>query len=129
MKFKFSLPVILAALGFMSGCSQAPEATTTPPELTALVERAAIEDFFADYYAQFGPGSNHDFMSFFTKEGKLEVNGIIANGYDEIKALYIMAGSGDEQEAPKDEGSVPEGVSRMMYTNPKKVSPYSRVDI
>ena len=70
----------------MTACSEAP--TTTPPELTALVERVAIEDFFNDYYAQFRPNSQHDFMSFFTADGRLEVNGMVANGKDEIKAMY-----------------------------------------
>ena len=44
MKLKFSLFSILAALGLLAACSEAP--TTTPPELTALVERVAIEEFF-----------------------------------------------------------------------------------
>jgi hypothetical protein len=57
---KIRLLAILVALGIlMAACSEAP--TTTPPELTALVERAAIEDFFYDYYAQFRPDSQHDF--------------------------------------------------------------------
>jgi hypothetical protein len=120
---KLTLLTILATLCLLSACSeppQAPQATQTkPPELTALVERAAIEDLFADYYAQFGPEGKHDFMSFFTGDGRLEVNGLIASGYDEIKALYVMAGAGGEEEPPKAEGAVPEGVSRMMYTNLK----------
>jgi hypothetical protein len=115
---KFILLTILAVLGLMSSCSQAPT-TTAPSELTALVERAAIEDFFNDYYAQFGPGSNHDFMSFFATNGRLEVNGLIANGYDEIKAMYTMSGSGGQENAPKaeDVAAIPQGISRMMYTN------------
>jgi hypothetical protein len=117
VNLKFRLLAIMVALGLMAACSEAP--TTAPPELTALVERAAIEDLFNDYYSQFGPSGKHDFMSFFTADGRLEVNGLIANGYDEIKAMYVQAGAGGEEEAPKAEGAVPEGVSRMMYTNLK----------
>jgi len=117
MKSKFKLLAIMASLGLMAACSEAP--TTAQPELTALVERAALEDLFNNYYSQFGPNGQHDFMSFFTADGRLEVNGLVANGYDEIKAMYVQAGAGGEEEAPKAEGAVPEGVSEMMYTNLK----------
>ena len=117
MKLKFRLIAILAALGFMAACSA--ELTTAPPELTALVERADIEDLFSNYYSQFGPNGRHDFMSFFTTDGRLEVNGLVANGYDEIKAMYVQAGAGGEEKPPQAEGAVPEGVSEMMYTNLK----------
>jgi hypothetical protein len=111
MKSKFRLLAILAALGLMTACSEA------PPEVTALVERAAIEDFFNDYYAQFRLDNQHDFMSFFAADGRLEVNGLVAKGHEEIKAMYDMAGAGGEEEEPKAEGAVPEGVSEMMFTN------------
>jgi hypothetical protein len=96
-------------------CSKSPAGLS--PELTELKERAAIEDFFNDYYSQFGPNSKHDFMSYFTANGRLEVNGLIANGFDEIKAMYVQAGVGDGGKAPKAEGGVPKGVSEMMFTN------------
>jgi hypothetical protein len=113
---KKSLLTILALLGLITACSESPK-TTTPPELTVLMERAAIEDLFIDYYAQFRPDSKHDFMSFFTDEGKLEVNGMVANGIDEIKEMYKMAGSGEGEEKPEAEDAIPEGVSEMMLTN------------
>jgi hypothetical protein len=116
MKSKIKLPAILAALVFMAACSKAP---TTPPELTELVERAAIEDLFNNYYSQFGPNGQHDFMSYFTANGRLEVNGLVANGFDEIKAMYAQAGAGGGEKAPKAAGAVPEGISEMMYTNLK----------
>lgn len=117
---KLILLTIFIIPALITACSEAPTtATAQSPELTALVERAAIEDLIADYYSQFGPDGKHDFMSFFTKDGKLEVNGLIASGYDKIKALYVMAGSGGEEEPPRAEGAVPEGVSRMMYSNLK----------
>ena len=117
MKFKFRLLAIPAALGLMAACSGAP--TTTPPELTTLVERVAIEEFFYDYYAQFRPDSQHDFVSFFADDGRLEVNGMVAEGKDEIKAMYDMAGGGGEEPEPEAEDAVPEGVSEMMLANMK----------
>ncbi len=116
MKSIFSLFVILAALGLMAACSKAP--TPTPPELTALMERVAIEEFFYDYYAQFRPDSKHDFASFFADDGRLEVNGMVADGIEQIKSMYgmVMGGGGNK---PKAEGAVPAGVSEMMLTNMK----------
>jgi hypothetical protein len=117
MKTKLGLPVVLAALVFMAGCSQPPAAP--PPELTELVERAAIEDLFNDYYAQFGSNSKHDFASYFTADGILEVNGLVANGLEAIKAMYAQAGISSEGKAPKADAAVPEGASMMMFTNLK----------
>ncbi len=118
---KFKLLAILTVLGLMAACTEAPEAPqtpATPPELTELMERVAIEDLFIDYYAQFRPDSKHDFMSFFADDGRLEVNGLVASGIEEIKAMYDMAGVGGEEE-PKAEDAIPEGVSEMMLTNMK----------
>jgi hypothetical protein len=117
MKFKFSLLVILAALGPTAACSEAPK--TTPPELTTLMERVAIEEFFYDYYAQFRPDSKHDFVSFFADSGRLDVNGMVANGIEEIKAMYGRVVGGGEGNEPKAEGAIPAGVSEMMLTNMK----------
>jgi hypothetical protein len=115
MKSKLSLLVVLTSLVFTAACSKAP--ATPPLELTEMVERAAIENLFNDYYSEFGPNSQHNFMSYFAPNGRLEVNGIVANGVDEIKALYVQAGVGGEKKAPKTEGAVPKGVSEMMFTN------------
>jgi hypothetical protein len=117
MKSMLGLLSMLVALVCITACSKAP--TTTPPELKELVERAAIEDLFNDYYAQFGPNSQHKFMSYFAANGILEVNGLVANGIDEIKAMYVQAGVGGEKKAPKAESAVPAGISEMMYTNLK----------
>jgi hypothetical protein len=116
-KSTFGLLAILTALVFIAACSKAP--ATPPPELTEMVDRAAIENLFNDYYSQFGPNSQHNFMAYFTANGRLEVNGLVANGIDEIKAMYTQAGVGGGGKAPKGEGAVPEGISEMMYTNLK----------
>jgi len=117
MKLIFGLPAILVTLGLMVACSEAP--TKLSPEMTALVDRAAIEDFFNDYYSQFRPNTRHDFIAFFADGGRLEVNGLVASGRDEIEALYRQAGVGGEEEAAQAEGAVPKGVSEMMFTNLK----------
>lgn len=117
IKSEFSILAILATLGLLTACSQAP--TTTPPELTKLMERVAIEEFFYDYYAQFRPDSKHDFASFFANNGRLEVNGMVANGIEEIKAMYGRVVGSGEGNKPKAKDAVPEGVPEMMLTNMK----------
>ena len=117
MKLQFRLLAILPALVFIAACYKAP--ATPPLELTELMERAAIEDLFSDYYSQFGPNGRHNFASYFTAKGRLEVNGLVANGIDEIKAMYVQAGVGSEGKTQKAEGAAPEGTSEMMYTNLK----------
>ena len=114
---KFILLTVLVSLVLMAACSKAP--TTASPELTALADRAAIEDLFANYYSQFGRNTRHDFTSFFTTDGRLEVNGLIADSPDKIRALYAQAGVGGGEKAPQAEGAVPKGVSEMMYSNLK----------
>jgi hypothetical protein len=119
LHLKFGLFAILAALGLTAACSEAP--TKAQPELAELLDRAAIEDLFNDYYAQFRSDTPQDFMSFFAADGRLEVNGWVVNGHDEIKDMYLQAGiiggQEEEEEAPQEEGDVPEGVSETIYTN------------
>ena len=54
---------------------------TTSPELTELVERAAIEKLVSNYYTQLRSDSKQDFMSFFTTDGRLEVNGWVVSAH------------------------------------------------
>ncbi len=115
IKSIFGMLALLTALISLAACSKAP--ATPPPQLTELVERAAIEDLFNDYYSQFGPNSQHDFVSYFAADGRLEVNGLVAKNPDEIKAMYAQAGVGSGGKAQKSKGAVPEGVSEMKFTN------------
>ena len=113
----FSIVAMVAVLGLISSCSETPMQPS--PELQALMDRAAIEDLFNNYYSEFGPDSRHDFTAYFADNGILEVNGLVADSREKIAALYAQAGVGGETEAPKAEDVVPEGVSEMMFSNLK----------
>ena len=117
MNSRFGLLTILLALVFMAACAKAP--VTPPPELTEMVDRAAIENLYNDYYSQFGPNGQHNFMAYFTANGRLEVNGLVANGIDEIKAMYAQAGAGGGAKPKKAKSAAPAGISEMMFTNLK----------
>jgi hypothetical protein len=119
VKSNLKLIATLVVLGLMTACSKATTTTSTSPELAALLDRAAIEALISDYYSQFEPNAKHDFVSFFTADGRLEVNGLIAENPDEIRALYVQAGVGGDEEATEVEGAVPGGVSEMMFSNLK----------
>lgn len=120
MKVNLGIVAILAILGLMAACSNAPTEVPVqvPPELTALVDRAAIVDHINDYYGQFRQDGVQDFASFFTADAKLDVNGWVVNGRDGIKGMYSEAGFiGDAEKAPKAEDAVPKGVGETLYTN------------
>ncbi len=118
MKINLMLFVILSILGLMAACSDTPTAVTVSPELTALLDRAAIQDHINDYYGQFRKDGEQDFASFFTADAKLDVNGWVVSGHDGIKGIYSQAGFiGDDEKTPKAEGAVPKGVGETLYTN------------
>ncbi len=79
--------------------------------LQRLADRAAIEDLLVDYYGQLG-GRDEDLGHYYTDDGVLDVNGIIARGRKPIEALY----AGIAQGSPRLQGTF-----HMLLTNPKVV--------
>jgi hypothetical protein len=89
------------------------------PEVTALMDRAVIENLMVDYYSHIG-SSSFNFGQYFIKDGVLDVNGIVAKGAEEIKALYVRASGGPAASAPKqDPNAPPRGMFNMQLTNLK----------
>jgi hypothetical protein len=89
------------------------------PEITELVDRAVIENLMADYYSHIG-NSSFDFSQYFVSDGVLDVNGIVAKGAEEIKALYVRAGGGAGSAPPaQDPNAPPRGMFNMQLTNLK----------
>lgn len=81
--------------------------------LMNLLGRAQIENLLTDYYSGLGAAS-HDMGSFYTKDGVLDVNGIVAKGPKQVDELYKrIAGS-----APIVRGK---SVYNMLITNLKIV--------
>jgi hypothetical protein len=77
--------------------------------VTALADRAQIEDMLVDYYGQLGAG-RHDFGAFYVAEGVLDVNGIVAQGEKAIEDLYKKIAQGSPRRP---------GTFRMLLTNVK----------
>lgn len=115
-RLPLSLGVVVLSLFAVSVKSQ--NAAAPPPELTALLDRVAIEDLLVDYYAQIGT-DNHDFSKYFTTDGTLEVNGLIANGKAEITGLYDRAGGGIDETTSSSDDKVPPGKFNMVMSNLK----------
>lgn len=86
--------------------AQAPDAT-----LTMLVDRAHIEDMLVDYYANLG-GADRGFGSYYTEDGVLDVNGMVARGRAAIEDLYRRTAEGTPR---------PRGTFHMLLTNQKIV--------
>jgi SnoaL-like domain len=120
-RWVISMTVGISLLGAIQVQTLPVVVAQTPPAqaagLTALIDRAAIENLFADYYAHIGD-SAFEFSRFFTLDGVLEVNGLVAKGAEEIKAMYARAGGGDgAAPAAPDAAAPPPGVSNMQFTN------------
>jgi hypothetical protein len=103
-------------------CALAQSAPATQSrEVTALIDRAAIENLMVDYYSHIG-NSSFNFGQYFIKDGILDVNGIVAKGAEEIKALYVQASGGPAAVKPKqDPKAPPQGMFMMQLTNLKVV--------
>jgi ketosteroid isomerase-like protein len=118
MKINLRLFALLSILGLMAACSNPPAAAPVSPELTALMDRAAIIDHINHYYGQFRKDGVQDFASFFTDDARLDVNGWVVNGHEGIRGMYSQAGFiGDDEKNPKAQGAVPKGVGETLYTN------------
>jgi len=116
----FFLALSFCTLAFLaaSGKTQAAPVEQTP-EVTILVDRAVIENLMVDYYSHIG-NSSFDFSQYFVSDGVLDVNGIVAKGAEEIKALYVRAGGGAGATPPaQDPNAPPHGMSNMQMTNLK----------
>jgi len=90
-----------------------------PAEVMAIIDRAAIENLLADYYAHIGTAT-YDFGKYFAADGVLDVNGLAAKGAEEIKALYVRRGGGaGAAPPPRDPSLPPRGKFVMQMSNLK----------
>ena len=110
---------LLVALSLLAaaGCTRVTNVATTSPEMQTLLDRAAIEDFYAAYYANFG-GDDENFARYYTSDGVLDVNGMVAKGTDAITAMYVQAGGGPDAQPPKpDPKAPPRGKEELQISN------------
>ncbi len=95
----------------LTACNQSAEPNA---EMQQLMDRIAIEDMVVDYYSHLGKDDDDAFTRYFTEDAVFEVNGIVANGRDEIRAIYEATG-GEDEEQEGDEELGP--LFHMMLTN------------
>ncbi|WP_338242802.1 nuclear transport factor 2 family protein [Aurantiacibacter hainanensis] len=106
----------LAALA-LGACSGADAQTAPDPAVQQALDRIAIEDMVVEYYAHLGGEDAGAFDDYFTEDAVFDVNGIVANGREEIEALYAgMREEGEDGETAtqSDDG----GTFRMLLSNP-----------
>jgi ketosteroid isomerase-like protein len=103
----------MLALGALMLLAPGGAALAEQPPLTAstLIDRAQIEDLLVDYYSQLGSGRGA-FGDFYTADGVLDVNGLVAQGQHAIEELYQQVARGTPRRA---------GTFRMLLTNLKIV--------
>ncbi len=115
----FVLLSFLALVCIARGVQAQAAPAAQSPDVTALIDRAVIENLMVDYYSHIG-NSSFNFGQYFVKDGVLDVNGIVAKGAEEIKALYVRASGGAAAAPPKkDPNAPPRGMFIMQLTNLK----------
>lgn len=97
------------AVLLLTGSAEPAYAEGPVTTMATLLDRVQIEDLLNDYYAYLG-GGHRGFGSFYTEDGVLDVNGIIARGRASIDELYAKI------EQP---GLGPRGTFHMLVTNPR----------
>ena len=106
-----SHPLAVGALAaFAVALAVAPPALAQqrPITLSALIDRAQIEDMLVEYYEVLSAGSTN-FDSYYTDDAVLDVNGIVKRGKGPIDDLY--------KTIPQSKGTV-----HLLLTNPKIVA-------
>jgi len=99
--------VLLAAVGATWIAAAAPVRAASPRTLQALLDRAQIEDMLVNYYANLG-GADQGFGQYYTEDGVLDVNGLVAQGGKEVEDLYRRIAQGTPR---------PRGKFNMLLTN------------
>lgn len=110
------IPTGLACL-LLTACNGTGAQGTADPAMRATMDRVAIEDMVTEYYAHMGGEDAGAFDDYFTQDAVFDVNGMVANGREEIEALYAgmrEAGDGGETATQSDDG----GTFRMLLSNP-----------
>ena len=103
---------IIAVAVVLAAASGAPVIAEQPSSaLTALLDRAQIEDLLVEYYAGLGT-AKHDFGAYYVADGVLDVNGLVAQGQKPIEDLYKNLAANSPPRP---------GTFRMMLTNLKIV--------
>jgi len=114
------LALSLGALVLTAAGEKTPAAPADQsPEVTALIDRAAIENLMVEYYSHIG-NRPFDFGRYFVPDGVLDVNGIVVKGAEEINALYVqVSGVIDAAPPEPDPKAPPRGTFNMLLTNLK----------
>lgn len=99
---------VLASAAFVLLVAAVPARAASPKTLQALLDRAQIEDMLVEYYKNLG-GGDQGFGTYYTEDGVLDVNGIVARGGKEVEDLYKRIAEGSPR---------PVGTFHMLLTNP-----------
>ena len=87
--------------------------TSAQVTMETLLDRIQIEDLLVRYYYDLSQGESHVLSDYFTEDALLDVDGTIANGHEEIGALYSPAEDSADAQARETRGT-----AHMLLTNP-----------
>ena len=106
---KMQITAAAAAL-LLAGCT-AQASTQGDAATQELLDKVAIAELLNRYYAGFGTGNAAAFNEFYTEDAVFDVNGIVANGKEEIEGIYARS-DGDADSV------VNQGTFHMLLSNP-----------
>jgi hypothetical protein len=104
---RFKTQMIALLIGFLVSISPSQAQTISESN---IVDYMQVQDLLIRYYWDLSKGDHAALATYFTEDAMLDVDGTIANGLEEIEALYIPPA--DTQ--PREE----RGQGRMLFTNP-----------
>ena len=101
----------MAALA-LAGCDVSGNGGGLDAGQQELLDKVAIEDLLNRYYRHFGGSDPAAFNDYYTDDAVFDVNGIVANGKEEIEAIY--AGLDEDSESPTNVGTFHMVISNLV---------------
>lgn len=105
------LVTCMAALA-LAGCNVEAATEGVAAGQQELLDKVAIEDLLNRYYQHFGGSDPAAFNDYYTDDAVFDVNGIVANGKEEIEAIY--AGLDEDGESPTNVGTFHMVISNLV---------------
>ena len=86
--------------------------------METLLDRIQIEDIIVRYYDDLSRGASHALSDYFTDDAMLDVDGMVANGHEEIGALYGVDPDAEAAAETERDPDAPYRRGNMLLTNP-----------
>ena len=111
--YRVIVRAVVASAAFLLAPAVALQAQAQELTMETLLDRIQVEDFLTRYYYELSEGESRALSEYFTEDALLDVDGMVANGHEEIARLYAPA-----EGAPAPEPNAQRRRGHMLLTNP-----------